>query len=110
MAVKLGIHSMEMGPKENVEGAFEDQQVLVTPLIGKLCMHVEYVNHEGFYVSPLKHADVLLGALWFTCMLATLRDPDRVIMFKHRGRDIITYAIDNKTLFHLYPMNLLVKQ
>ena len=36
MIAKLDIHSLEMGLKEQVEGAFEGQQVSITPLIGKL--------------------------------------------------------------------------
>ena len=92
MATKLGIHSIEMGPKEVGEGAFEGQQAPATTLIGKLHMHVQrYVDHEDFYISPLKHAGVLLGAPWFTHMLATLQYLDRVILLNHRGRDIIIH-------------------
>ena len=40
MVAKLGIHFLEMGPKEEAEGAFEGQQVLVTPLFGKLQVQV----------------------------------------------------------------------
>ena len=82
MAAKLDIHSIEMGPKEEAEGAFEGQQVLVTPLIGKLQVQVQdYVDSEDFYVLPLNHANVLLVAPWFTCLLATLSYPNRVIKF-----------------------------
>ena len=59
MATKLGIRSMEMGPREDAEDAFEGQQIPTTPFIEKLHMHVQdYVDQEDFYVSPLKHADV----------------------------------------------------
>ena len=58
-------------------------------------MHAQgYVGNEDFYVSPLKHADVLSRAPWFTCMLATLQYLDRVIAFKHKGRDITIQAND----------------
>ena len=36
MATKLDIYSLEMGPKEETQGAFEGQQVSIIPLIGKL--------------------------------------------------------------------------
>ena len=58
-------------------------------------MHVQgYEDHEDFYVSPLTHVDVLLGASWFAHMLATLQYLDRVIAFKHKGRDITIQAND----------------
>ena len=44
-------------------------------------------------MSFVMHVDVS-GAPWFTRMLATLQYPDRVIMFKHRGRDVIIHAND----------------
>ena len=82
-----------MGPKEETEGAFEGQQVLATPLIEKLWVHVQgYVDSEDFYVLPLRHANVLLGGPWFTCLLATLSYLDRVIKFQYRGRDISIHA------------------
>ena len=93
MATKLDIHSLEMGPKEETEGAFEGQQVPVTPLIRKLRVQVQgYVDNEDFNVSPLNHADVLLGAPWFTLLSATLSYPGRVMQFEHRGRDISIHA------------------
>ena len=93
MAAKLDIHSLEMGPKEEAEGAFERQQVPVIPMIGKLRVQVQgYVDSEDFYVSPLNHVNVLLGAPWFTRLLTILSYPNRVKNLEHRGRSISTHA------------------
>ncbi|MCO5614172.1 hypothetical protein L7F22_068453 [Adiantum nelumboides] len=84
-----------MGPKEDAHAPFEGQEVLVTRLIGKLCIHVqEYMDKEDFYVSVLKHVNVLLGSPWFICMSASLQFPNRVMNFQHRGRDIAIHAND----------------
>ena len=40
LAQKLGINAEDMGPPLQALEAFEGQQVLVTPLIGKLCFHI----------------------------------------------------------------------
>ena len=78
-----------MGPKEEAEGEFEGQKVLVTPLIGKVQLQVQgYVDSEDFHVLPLSHFNVLLGAPWFISLLATLSYLDRFIKLQHRGRDI----------------------
>ena len=70
-------------------GAFKGQQVPVTPLIGKLCLHVQgYVDQEEFYVSPLSSEDVILGAPWFHRMAAKLEFPSRTISFCYRNRDV----------------------
>ena len=59
---RLGIHAHEMGHALEADGAFDPPAVFVIPLIGKLCIHVQgYVDQEDFYISPLKHQDVLLG-------------------------------------------------
>ena len=64
LAQKLGIKVHEMGPLLDATGAFEGPKVAITPLIDKLHIHVQgYVDQEDFYVSPLVHQDVILGAL-----------------------------------------------
>ena len=64
MASKLGIQDFEMGEIIQADGAFKGQQVPVTPLIGKLRLHIQsYVDKEDFFISPLKHEDVILGLL-----------------------------------------------
>ena len=78
-----------MGPALDAMGAFKGQQVPVTPLIGKLRLHVQgYVDQEEFYVSPLSAEDVILGAPWFHRMAAKLEFPSRTISFCHRNRDV----------------------
>ena len=59
MVAKLIIHSLRMGLKKELEGAFEGQQVPITPMIGKLQIQVQgYVDNENFYISLFKHANV----------------------------------------------------
>ena len=89
LAAKLGIYEHEMGYAMDAEGAFVGQKVPVTPLIGKLCIHVQgYVDREDFFISPLQHQDVLLGMPWFHRMRAKLSLPDRVISFKHDDKEV----------------------
>ena len=67
LALKLGIHEFKMGDHIQANGAFKGQEVSVTPLIGKLRLHIQgYVDKEDFYISPLKHEDVILGAPWYS--------------------------------------------
>ena len=66
---------------------FHGDPVPVTPLIGKLRLHVQnYTDYEDFFVSPLKHHDVVLGIPWFHCHRVQLSFPDMVFQFVHRGR------------------------
>ena len=74
LALKLGIHEFDMGDHILANCAFKGQEVLVTPLIGKLRLHIQgYVDMEDFYISPLKHEDVILGAPWFDCVQANMK-------------------------------------
>ena len=60
------MQDFEMGGVIPAYGAFKGQEVPVTPSIGKLRFHVQnYVDKEDFFISPLKHEDVILGAPWF---------------------------------------------
>ena len=62
----LGISTKELGPALEAYGAFKRKEVPVTPLIGKLRLHVQgYTDSKEFYVSPLVHKDVILGTHWF---------------------------------------------
>ena len=64
--MRMGITTEELGPALEAHGAFKGQEVPVTPLIGKLRLHVQdYSDSEEFYVSPLVHKDVILGTPWF---------------------------------------------
>ena len=54
LAQHLGIHTKELGLPLQEMRAFEGEEVLVTPMIGKLCLHINnYSNNEDFYESPL---------------------------------------------------------
>ena len=92
---KLGIQTEEMGPALEARGAFKGQEVPVTPLIGKLRLHVQsYVDQEEFYVSPLLGEDVILGAPWFHRMAAKLEFPSRMITFIYRDREVVISTED----------------
>ena len=41
LGLKLGIHDLEMGEGIQANGALKGQKVIVTPLIGKLCLHMQ---------------------------------------------------------------------
>ncbi|MCO5562493.1 hypothetical protein L7F22_016120 [Adiantum nelumboides] len=95
LAQKLGIQTEEMGTALEASGVFKGQHVPVTPLIGKLRVHVQgYVDQEEFYISPLSMEDVILGAPWFHRLAAVLEYPTRTISFKFRNRDINIHTED----------------
>ncbi|MCO5605227.1 hypothetical protein L7F22_059407 [Adiantum nelumboides] len=60
---KMGIKTDEMGPAYTASMAAPGHEVAVTPLIGKLRLHIQgYVGHEEFYIMPLEGCDVLLAS------------------------------------------------
>ncbi|MCO5560475.1 hypothetical protein L7F22_014090 [Adiantum nelumboides] len=76
-----------MGDAMKADGAFIGQDVFVTPLIGKLRLHIQgYVDKEDFFISPLKHEDVTLGAPWFDCLPTSIKFLERRISFKFREK------------------------
>ena len=102
LALKLGIHDFEMREGIPADGAFKDQKVNVTPLIGKLHLHMQgYVDKEDFYISPLKHEDVILSAPWFDCIQATMKFLEREVLFTMRGKD---YALKCNEAGHTIPI------
>ena len=61
LAQKLGVNIKEMGTPLQALGAFEGQQVPITPLIGKLRLHIQnYSDRKYFFILPLDHQDVVL--------------------------------------------------
>ncbi|MCO5574932.1 hypothetical protein L7F22_028727 [Adiantum nelumboides] len=93
LATKLGVQDFEMGDAMKADGAFINQEVSVTPLIGKLRLHIQgYVDKKDFFISPLKHEDVILGAPWFDCLAASIKFPERKISFKLREKDMYINA------------------
>ncbi|MCO5575838.1 hypothetical protein L7F22_029643 [Adiantum nelumboides] len=82
-----------MGDAMKADGAFINQEVSVTPLIGKLRLHIQgYVDKKDFFISPLKHEDVILGAPWFDRLVASIKFPERKISFKFREKDMYINA------------------
>ncbi|MCO5567551.1 hypothetical protein L7F22_021245 [Adiantum nelumboides] len=51
-----------------------------------------YVDKEDFFISPLKHEDVILGAPWFDYLAASIKFHERKISFKFREKDIYINA------------------
>ncbi|MCO5577004.1 hypothetical protein L7F22_030826 [Adiantum nelumboides] len=89
LATKLGIQDFEMGDAMKADGAFVGQDTSITPLIGKLRLHIQgYVDKEDFFISPLKHEDVILGAPWFDRLAASIKFPERRISFKFREKNM----------------------
>ncbi|MCO5577498.1 hypothetical protein L7F22_031329 [Adiantum nelumboides] len=82
-----------MGETHVAEGPSKGPATSVTPLIGKLRLHVQgYVDKEDFLISSLKNEDVLLGASWFDRMAASIKFPKREVLFKHNGREITLHV------------------
>ncbi|MCO5570893.1 hypothetical protein L7F22_024622 [Adiantum nelumboides] len=78
-----------MGDAMKADGAFVGQDACVTPLIGKLRLHIQgYVDKEDFFISPLKHEDVILGAPWFDRLAASIKFPEKRISFKFREKNM----------------------
>ncbi|MCO5593497.1 hypothetical protein L7F22_047511 [Adiantum nelumboides] len=93
LANKLGIQDFEMEDAMNADGAFIGQDVFVTPLIGKLRLHIQgYVDNLDFFMSPLKHEDVILEAPWFDRLAASIKFPERKISFKFGEKDMYINA------------------
>ncbi|MCO5607111.1 hypothetical protein L7F22_061303 [Adiantum nelumboides] len=86
-ATKLGIQEFEMGDAMKADGVFIGQDVLVTPLTGKLRLHIQgSMDKEDFFISPLKHEDVILGPPWFDRMAASIKFFERKISFKFKEK------------------------
>ncbi|MCO5596997.1 hypothetical protein L7F22_051069 [Adiantum nelumboides] len=51
-----------------------------------------YVDKEDFFISPLKHEVVILGAPWFDRLAASIKFPERKISFKFREKDMCINA------------------
>ena len=87
---RLGIHDFEIGEKVKADGAFKEQEVSAGTLLGKLRLHIlGYVDKEDFYIAPLKHKDVILGAPGFDCKSASMKFPERQVHFTYRGKEMV---------------------
>ncbi|MCO5607268.1 hypothetical protein L7F22_061461 [Adiantum nelumboides] len=93
LATKLGIQDFEMGDAIKADVAFIGRDASVTPLIGKLRLHIQgYVDKEDFFISPLKHEDVILGVPWFDRLAASIKFRERKISFQFREKDMYIVA------------------
>ncbi|MCO5572297.1 hypothetical protein L7F22_026050 [Adiantum nelumboides] len=98
LATKLGVQDFEMGDAMKADGAFINQEVSVTPLIGKLRLHIQgYVDKEDFFISHLKHEYVILGAPWFDRLAASIKFPEIKISFKFREKDMYINAQESSS-------------
>ncbi|MCO5569414.1 hypothetical protein L7F22_023126 [Adiantum nelumboides] len=90
---KLGDQDFEMGDAMKADGAFIGQDVSITPLIGKLRLHIQgYVDKDYFFIYPLKHGDVILGEPWFDRLATSIKFLERKISFKFREKDMYINA------------------
>lgn len=90
VVAKLGIRPEEMGPGMEASLAAPGKEVAITPLIGKLRLHVQgYVGQEDFYIMPLEGCDVLLGMPWHHKNDVKVAAREKKLYFTHKGRDIV---------------------
>ena len=91
-----------MGDHTLANGAFKGQEVSITPLIGKLRLHIQgYVDKEDFYISPLKHKDVILGAPWLDRGQDHMKFQERQVLLTIRGKE---YALSCNVVGHTIPV------
>ncbi|MCO5563940.1 hypothetical protein L7F22_017592 [Adiantum nelumboides] len=86
LAEKMGIKTDEMEPAYTASMAAPGHEVAVTPLIGKLRLHIQ--GHEEFYIMPLDGCDVVLGMPWFYNHKAVLDSFNKTVTLEIRGRKI----------------------
>ncbi|MCO5588963.1 hypothetical protein L7F22_042927 [Adiantum nelumboides] len=102
LATKLGVQDFEMGDAMKADGAFIGQDVSVTHLIEKLRLHIQgYVDKEEFFISPLKHEDVILGAPWFDRLATSIKFLERKISFKFMEKDMYINAQESSSTIPL---------
>ncbi|MCO5612085.1 hypothetical protein L7F22_066347 [Adiantum nelumboides] len=90
LAEKMGIKTNEMGPAYTASMAAPGHEVAVTPLIGKLRLHIKgYMGHEEFYIMPLEGCDVLLGMPWFYNHKEVLDSFNKKITLEIKGRKVV---------------------
>ncbi|MCO5548042.1 hypothetical protein L7F22_001498 [Adiantum nelumboides] len=95
LAEKMGIKMDEMGPAYTASMAAPGHEVAVTPLIGKLRLHIQgYVGLEEFFIMPLEGCDVLLGMPWFYNHKAVLESFNKTVTLEISDRKIVLDAMD----------------
>ncbi|MCO5570860.1 hypothetical protein L7F22_024589 [Adiantum nelumboides] len=87
LASKLGIRSEEMGYTAEFGVACPGHTEAVTPIIGKLRLHIQsYVDTEEFYIMPLDGCDVLLGIPWLFHVQGIMDAYNKKITKQSRGK------------------------
>ena len=95
LASKLGIRAKEMGPMVEAGLACLGHSECVTPIIGKLRLHLQsYVDSEEFHIMPLEGCDVLLGIPWSYRVHAVVDVHNKKISLVHKGK---THVLDVKS-------------
>ncbi|MCO5578132.1 hypothetical protein L7F22_031970 [Adiantum nelumboides] len=90
LASKLGIRSEEMGYTTEAGLACPGHTEAVTPIIGKLRLHIQsYVDVEEFYIMPLDGCDVLLGIPWLFRVQGIMDAYNKKITVQSRGKTLI---------------------
>ncbi|MCO5598239.1 hypothetical protein L7F22_052331 [Adiantum nelumboides] len=90
LASRLGIRSEEMGYTAEAGLACPGHTEVVTPIIGKLRLHIQsYVDAEEFYIMPLDGCDVLLGIPWLFRVQGILDAYNKKITVQSRGKTLI---------------------
>ncbi|MCO5576395.1 hypothetical protein L7F22_030205 [Adiantum nelumboides] len=56
---------------------------------------------KDFFISPLKHEDVILGAPWFDRLAASIKFPERKISFKFKEKDMYINAQESSSTIPL---------
>ncbi|MCO5605998.1 hypothetical protein L7F22_060184 [Adiantum nelumboides] len=90
LVAKLRVQDFEMRDAMKMDGTFIGQ---VSSLILQLRLLIQgYVDKEDFFISPLKHEDVILGAPWFDQLTTSIKFLGRKISFKFREKDMYINA------------------
>ncbi|MCO5614684.1 hypothetical protein L7F22_068968 [Adiantum nelumboides] len=90
LASRLEIRSEEMGYTAEAGLACPGHTEAVTPIIGKLCLHIQsYVDAEEFYIMPLEGCDVLLGIPWLFRVQGILDVYNKKITVQSKGKTLI---------------------
>ncbi|MCO5599485.1 hypothetical protein L7F22_053589 [Adiantum nelumboides] len=94
LASKLGIRPKEMGYTAEAGLACSCHSESVTPIIGKLRLHIQfYVAAEEFYIMPLAGCNVLLGIPWMFRVKGIMDAYNKKIIVQHMGK---THILDVK--------------
>ncbi|MCO5563146.1 hypothetical protein L7F22_016783 [Adiantum nelumboides] len=92
LASKLGIRAEEMGMTGEAGLACPGHSEAVTPILGKLRLHIQsFIDAEEFHIMPLHDCDVLLGIPWCYRLHAVVGTFHKKITLVHRGK---THVLD----------------